>query len=36
MRKFFVLFGLEIVLRDLSLLLLNNWICPEVAKNLHE
>lgn len=36
MGKYFVLFGWEILLRDMSSSLLNEWICPKLASTLHQ
>ena len=36
MAKYFTLFAWEMLLRDMAYALLNEWICPVLAKQLHE
>lgn len=36
MKNYFILFAWEILLRDMSSLLLDEWICPVLAKQLPE
>lgn len=36
MKNYFLLFAWEILLRDMSSLLLDEWICPVLAKQLPE
>lgn len=35
MQRYFVLFAWEVVIREMPTLLLNEWICPYLAKNFH-
>lgn len=36
MSKYFTLFAWEIFIRDLSLALINGWVCPKLAERIHE
>lgn len=36
MTKYFTLFAWEMILRDMAQNLINEWICPVLAKQVHE
>lgn len=35
MQNYYTIFAWEIILRDLGTFILNDWICPKLAKDLH-